>query len=295
MKLIRSAVVLAGGLIAIFVTGNAVLAFTATRPRLQARLFGQKPRAELLPDALGLDYEQVAYGDGLWGWWIPAPRSKGNVVVVHGYGISEEQIKFAPEPLLSFAATLRDLGFSSLLINLGYATRTHPYSGGGAEADDIMQAVDWLHQAHPAPVALWGFSAGGHDALVAAAKDPRVVGVAVDSAFAHTGEIVQQQAARILKAPHWLFVLSPLFLKTFGGRDLDVADVWASSLRKPVLIIHGVADEAINASEAQRLRAVTNGDIWIVPEAGHVDAYRVATDDYVAHAKAFLRCLETTA
>ncbi|MEY2426518.1 MAG: hypothetical protein QOI61_2090 [Actinomycetota bacterium] len=295
MNLTWVAVAFAGGLVVLLVIGNSLVAFIATRPRLQARLFGQTNRAELQPEALGLGYEHVEYGDGLWGWWIPARRSTTNVVLVHGFGLSAEPIKFAPEPLLGFAATLGDLGFSSLVINLGYATGTHPYSGGGAEADDIVQAVDWLEQRHSAPVAVWGFSAGGHDALVAAAKDTRIMGVAVDSAFTHTGEIVQQQAARTLKAPRWLFVLTPLFLKAFGGRDLDVAAVWASSPRKPTLIIHGASDEAIDPSEAHRLQTITNGDIWIVPAAGHVDSYRVATEDYAAHASAFLRSFEAHA
>src|SRR4029077_11327670 len=114
-----------------------------------------------------------------------------------------------PEPLLPLAAALHVMGYSSLIINLGYATGAHHYTGGRAEARDIGRAVAWLSKRRCGPVVVWGFSAGAHDALIAAAMTKDVAGVAADSAFVNTGQIVQQQAAIVLHLPRSFLFLTP--------------------------------------------------------------------------------------
>jgi len=279
----------AGGILgALILLLNVVSAFMATRPALQARLFGQNNRHARTPEDIGVPYERVSYGTKRWGWWIPAKHSKGAVILVHGFGLSEEPIRFAPEPLVPFAGALHAHGFSTLLINLGYATGAHHYTGGRSEAADIADAVDWLSERRCAPVVVWGFSAGGHDALIAAAKTPGIAGVAADSAFVDTAEIVQQQAAIVVHLPRPFLALTPWLFSVFGGRDVDVGRAWQREPKKPALIIHGAADSSISPSNARRLEKITGGDLWMVDGADHVDAYNVAQVEYVSRATAFL-------
>src|SRR5688572_3068811 len=111
----------------LFLVLNSLAAFMATRPALQARLFGSPDRRPQDPEDIGLPYERVTYASDRWGWWIPAESSKGVVVIVHGFGLSKEPIRFAPQPLVQFAGDLYARGFSTFLINLGYATGAHHY------------------------------------------------------------------------------------------------------------------------------------------------------------------------
>jgi fermentation-respiration switch protein FrsA (DUF1100 family) len=272
---------------ALVLVGNVAAGFMATRPRLQARLFGQNNTESLRPEDIGLPYERVDYAPGLWGWWIPATEGVATAVLVHGFGLSDEPIVCAPEPLLAFAASLRAHRINSLVVNLGYATGTHSFSGGRREARDIAQAARWATDRAGVPVVLWGFSAGGHDALIAATTEG-VAGVAADSAYADTARVVRQQAARTVGLPEWLFAFTPWSFRLFGGRDVSVRRVWPRSNAVPALLIHGTNDEAIAPAQAEVLGAITGGEVWMVAGAGHVDAYRVATDEYVARAVAFI-------
>jgi pimeloyl-ACP methyl ester carboxylesterase len=284
----RLVLIVGGTLAALVLVLNVLSAFIATRPALQSRLFGQNKRDPQSPEDLGLPFERVTYGKGLWGWWIPAERQKGVVVMVHGFGLSDAPIRFGPAPLVPLAGALRPHGFSSLIINLGYATGAHHYTGGRKEAADIDQAVKWLLDRKCAPVAVWGFSAGGHDALIAAAANDGITGVAADSAFVDTGEIVKQQAALTVHLPRAFLSLTPRLFSAFGGRDVDVGHAWERARRKPVLLIHGVADTSISPSNSRRLAKITDGELWIVDGAAHTEAYNVEPDEYVARALMFL-------
>jgi uncharacterized protein len=189
-----------------------------------------------------------------------------------------------------FAADLHKLGYSSLMINLGYATGAHRYTGGAEEANDISTAVAWLKKEHGCGRAVvWGFSAGGHDSLIAGAKEDDIAGVVSDSAFANTGEIVKQQAAIAVHLPQPFLALTPSLFGLFGAREVDVASAWEGAERKPVLVIHGDADEAIAPENGRRIAEATGGELWMVEGADHTDAYDVAKEEYITRMRAFLR------
>jgi hypothetical protein len=272
----------------LFVVLNVASAYIATRPPLQARLFKPDKGEEQRPTDAGLDYERVEYGDGLKAWWMPAKRPRAAVVVVHGFNLTDDPIRFPSEPYIPFAADLHEMRVSVLAINLGYANGVHKWTGGRAEAADIGSAVDWVRSKGCDDVVVWGFSAGAHDALVAAAKNDDIAGVVADSAFAHSGEIVKQQSARTVGLPEPFLVLSQPLFRLFGARDVDVASVWRGADEKPVLVIHGDADTAISPSNARRIADATDGELWMVEGADHTDAYNVEKKEYVKRAREFI-------
>lgn len=288
----RSRLVLVGGIGGVLlVVLNVGSAFIATRPSVQVRLFGGDDGDGPRGDAM--DAERVEYGPGRTAWWMPAERSSAVVVIVHGFNLSAEPIMDDPAPILPFARALRRHGYSCLLVNLGYATGAHRYTGGREEARDIDRAVAWAKAEAAGPIALWGFSDGGHHALVAAATNDDIAGVATDSAFADTGEIVQQQAALVVHLPKLLLSLVPPSFRALGGADLDVGDAWTAT-GKPVLVVHGTEDTAISPTEAMRLGRITGGEVWMVDGADHVDAFRVDEGRYMDRALAFLGRISRT-
>lgn len=283
--------VLVGALGLLLILVNVASAFVATRPNLQARLFGQNNQEAHTPADVGLRYERVEYAKDRWGWWVHAEHARGVVIIVHGFGLSKEPIRFAPEPLMPVVGALHARSFDALVINLGYATGAHHYTGGRAEAADIAGAVAWLSERGCHPAVVWGFSAGAHDALIAAAKTKGIAAVVADSAFVDTGEIVKQQAALAVHLPRPFLSLTPWLFRVFGGRDLDVEAVWEHASPKPALIIHGNADSAISPANAHRLAKITGGELWMVDGAGHTDAYKVAGSEYTSRGITFLEGL----
>ncbi|EIM05945.1 alpha/beta hydrolase, partial [Planococcus antarcticus DSM 14505] len=58
----------------------------------------------------------------------------------------------------------------------------------------------------------------------------------------------------------------------------------------PFFIIHGEADELVPTSMAKELYEAAGGDkmFWTVPDAGHVKAYTIATQEYQERLKGFI-------
>ena len=106
---------------------NLAAAMIASRPKL-LRMFGWVSAENMTPLTLGLDFEDIEYQPGSRAWWIPAPDPRATVVIVHGLETSRDPRTTDPGRRLALSAALTDAGIASLVINLGYATDSHPYS-----------------------------------------------------------------------------------------------------------------------------------------------------------------------
>jgi fermentation-respiration switch protein FrsA (DUF1100 family) len=193
--------------------------------------------------------------------------------------------------MLELAAAFHSWGYNSMIINLGYTTGAHPFSGGRAEADDIDLAVRWAKNKTPAPIVLWGFSAGGSSALLAASDGARVVAVAADSAFANAGLVIRQQAAKVTHLPAAVFALVPTIMSAIaspGPTDLSPT-LHQRPITVPVLLIQGTKDKAIPPSNLNTLQRDTGGTAWAVPGADHIKSFQTDQTGYLDHANAFLR------
>lgn len=244
----------------------------------------------------GLDYERIglATDDGvpLVGWWVPAEEARGTVVFLHGYGASKAQ-SLAVLPFLHRA------GYHVLTFDF----RAHGESGGTyttvglEEARDVRAAVEWLRgrpEAATDRVALFGWSMGGAAALIAAPDLPEVEAVITDSTFARLDNVVSHSLSAFTGLPHRPFgTLSILFASWMAHRSVtDNEPVgFAQHLGRPLLVIQGDRDPIARAeSDGEPLARAAGvfGELWIVPEADHVNARRADPAAYEARVVEFL-------
>lgn len=221
----------------------------------------------LTPEALGEPFgraEAVEFeatdGTPIAGWFIaPLTPDLPVVVVAHGLGANSGN-------QLLVARRMVDAGLGVLAIDL----RAHGRSAGQLasfgirERHDVLGAVRWLRMRADVagPVGVVGISQGGAAALAAAATDSAegraIAAVAVVSTYGDLGRLMQELSYRQFPGPlGWLvrqvgFPLAELHsgvpLRRF--RPADAADrLWP----RPLLVVHGTADELIPASEGRRL------------------------------------------
>jgi len=265
---------------------NLTAAVVASRPKL-LRLFGWVSPENATPSDFGLDFEDVEYQPGSHAWWIQAPDARAAVVIVHGLETSEDPRTTDPGRRLALAAALSDAGIGSLVINLGYATGSHPYSAGRLEADDVKAAVRWINRRVLTPTALFGASAGGHSVIAAGGDDIGVFAVVTDCAFVNGAEVIVDQTAQLTSLPLSAFFMVPAFMRLLNGvGPLDLSS--GPSTTVPMFHIHAGSDSAIDVSNAHRLADSTAGETWIVKGADHVECYESDPAAYLERVLGFL-------
>lgn len=266
---------------------STVLAALATKPKLAARAFGGEPNPSRHPSDLGLDATEVDDVPGCPAWWIPADDGRASVVIVHGFEPTSDPRATDPAPRLELAALLHDAGYHCFVLSLGYSTGSHLHSGGMLEADDIAAAVAWCKEAAGVPVAVVGFSAGGH-AAVTATDRMDAFAVVTDSAFTDFGGVVIAQGSEVLSVPPWLFAPVRRVMKLATGFwPVDLGS-WRVDRTIPMMHIHGDADKAIHLSELARMSDATTGDTLVIDGADHLESLLVNRDLYSSTLLAFL-------
>lgn len=254
---------------------------------MAARVFGGEPSPVRHPSELDLDADDVEYAPGCTAWWIPAADAVASVVIVHGFDTGDDPRATDPGPRLELAAILGESGYNCLVISLGYGAGVHLHSGGALEADDIAAAVKWAGARADVPVAVIGFSAGGH-AAVTATDRMHVFAVVTDGSFTNFGQIVIEQGVEALSAPAWMFRPVRHVMKLATGRaPVDLA-AWPVDTSMPMLHIHGEADTAISFDNLARLAAVTGGETLEVADADHNQSIFVDAERYTGTMLSFL-------
>ena len=130
----RLALVVVAGL-AVFVFGWAPYWLAGIATTRRVHLQATRENAGLTPKSFDLPYEDVTFSapDGvpLKGWWVPAPESRGTVVLVHGLNRSRiEMVKKVP--------FLHRQGWNALLFDL----RHHGESGGAVSSFGFFEKQD---------------------------------------------------------------------------------------------------------------------------------------------------------
>ncbi|MFB6259305.1 MAG: alpha/beta hydrolase, partial [Thiohalorhabdaceae bacterium] len=229
----------------------------------------------LNPGTLGLAYEEVRIDDGkgpvLKGWYLPAEsdRVAGSVLFLHG------NAQNVSNHLLS-VDWLPERGFNVLLIDYrGYGASEGVATLSGA-ATDARRALAYLAEREDEgiPLAVLGQSLGGGLAPYAVSGSPyrpRVEAVILDSAFAGFRRIAREKLDAFWLTWPLQVPLSWTISNGYSGVR-HVADL--SPI--PVLVIHGEADRVVPAEHGRSLFAAAREPkaLWLVPEAGHIQALR---------------------
>jgi pimeloyl-ACP methyl ester carboxylesterase len=248
------------------------------------------------PADKGLAYEDVSFTSlnknlTLWGWFLPAERSDRVIIMVHGNGGNRNA---EGSGALDIAGELVGHGFNVLMFDLHGSGESegNTVSGGYYEREDLEGAVDYVGERGFEKIGVLGFSLGAVTALLAAAEDQEIDAVVSDSAFADLNDIIEPEFAKRTHAPK--FFLHPILfmVKIIYGVDFTAirpVAVVAQIAPRPILFIHGEADDMIPADHARRLlEASGNPDniLWIVP-GGHTSAYHDYPAEFIDRVTAF--------
>ncbi len=199
------------------------------------------------------------------------------VVLCHGFPVG-------PLDARQSAGTFPEL-VDRIANEMGWAAMTFTFRGcGHSEGDfalggwlsDLRAAVEHLvAEAHPSGVWLVGTGAGGSLAIVVAADDPRVKGVAALAAHADFDDWSAQPRRFLDHAREIGAVRTPGFPANTEqwARDLRTVHPITAATRfapRPLLLVHGDDDESVPPTDA-RLLAEAHGaaELRLIGGAGH--------------------------
>ncbi len=217
-------------------------------------------------------------------WLVPAgPNAKGTVLILHGVGES----KIAGLPL---AKALHERGYNAFL----YDSRRHGDSGGTYctygfyEKYDAASAINQLvcrTDIRVGNIGVFGSSMGAAVAIQLAGIDPRIKAIVAESGFATLRSVFDDYQKRMIKLP--FHYLRNLVIR----RSEAIAEYKASAvspleavktIRIPLLIAHGTADDRIKSSYSELLYQQASGpkELWLLPNARHHNMAEVGGDEY---------------
>lgn len=249
-----------------------------------------------------MSYEPVRFSatDGvlLDGWFIPAQGSKDTVLICHG--ISANKGNF-----LGFVPFLHRAGFNVFIFDFrGHGDSPgHTISFGYYEARDVRGAVKYLsNRSDTKNIIGYGFSMGGSSLLHAMPDLPTLRGVVVDSTFADMTLLSQEQMTFL---PGTMRDILMSTLDFWTRRELGTPIAFIAPRRhigvispRPLLIIHGTADDLIPPSQATLNFAAAGQprELWLVRGAGHIEPMYVQGKEYQSRVIKFLKqCVKAPA
>ena len=198
--------------------------------------------------------------------------TKATIVLSHGYGGNQDE-------LLPTASALHDAGFSVFTYDLrGCGQSAGAVTFGAREQDDLRSVIDYLTtrlDVDANRIGALGFSMGASTTIMAAARDPRIKAVVDDSGWSDVYHWLKPSIRAVFIRPGDRF--SALSLK-FAELRADIAldhlkpkeDI-ARIAPRPLLIIHGTADESVppGDSEENFASAREPKELWTIEGARH--------------------------
>lgn len=286
-------VCLALGAFALYAAVCAAIADRFTRSRRVA-----SSEAGSNDAAAGLAADQVHFParDGrarIEAWYLAAKPRRAAVVFVHGKDARRgDELK---APTLALARRLVDSGVSVLMIDLrGHGSSSASrLSYGQLERYDVLGAVDWLlDRGYPSDaIGVLGGSMGAATALLAAADEPMLRALVVDSPFADFAEMIERQYRKLSGGlPNWLLPGALLIGRWLSGtqlRRICPLQAAATLRERAVLVIHSSDDRFIPVQDGHRIAAACGGELWVTDGPGHLGSYRNAPRAYEERVVAF--------
>jgi fermentation-respiration switch protein FrsA (DUF1100 family) len=252
------------------------------------------------PSSFGLSYRDITFQSRddhllLRGWFIPGILPNGHLTVertiiqVHGANSNRAMV-------LNISTALAQHGIAVLTFDSRGNGESAPAPAGGGyfEQRDILGAVDFLRSGplpypelgRPHAIGGWGISVGGVALIYAAAQEPAIRAVVIDSAYATMGEYMERAFG-----PYFIFIPGARFTSMmFYGIDyasVRPVEVIAKIAPRPIFLIQGAADTVILPSNMAELAAAASAapgaqvQTWLVPNAHHIQAYHLDRNTYI--------------
>jgi dipeptidyl aminopeptidase/acylaminoacyl peptidase len=274
----------------VYIALSAYAGHTLTTPKRifepeKAAVFAIAPEEVKFPAADGLE---------IAGWFIPAAAGDKALILIHGRNVSRTQ-NFDGE-FAEFGAAMQRRGFAVLTIDL----RGHGQSAdarctfGLTERRDVIGAFNWLKQRgyQADKIAILGVSLGAAAAIGAAADDPEIGVLVLDSGFAEIYPIMQLLWSSGSGLPGIFMPSTLLFGHWLTGYDLTSARPVKELERmapRPILIIHSVLDPETPVEHAYQLRAAApSSEYWETTAAKHAMNYNDNPQAYIDKVADFL-------
>lgn len=232
-------------------------------------------------------------GVPLSGWYLP--RAGSPVTIIYCHGLFRSRLE-----MLDRAEKFWQAGYAGLLLDF----RRHGKSGGELtsmgylERQDIIGAVHYLRDSLrvQSPIAVYGVSMGAAAALLAAAEEPAISGLIIDSSFLSFDETIVHHAKNWLHLPRFPIVDELILLTKwragFSTEDFDLRRAVQKIGDRPILFIAGGADTRMPPEIAQTLYHAspsTHKNILIIPQATHGKAFNT---DPETCTQAIVSCLQ---
>ena len=204
---------------------------------------------------------------------------------MHGKGARRgDELK---APTLALARRLVASGVSVLMIDLrghGSSSASRLSYGHSSVTMCSARSTGCSSAVSGRAIGVLGGSMGASTALLAAADEPMLRALVVDSPFADFAEMIERQYRKLSGGlPSWLLPGALLIGRWLSGTELRrVCPLRAAAtLRgRPVLVIHGSADRFIPVQDAHRIAATCGGELWVTDGPGHLGSYRCAPQLY---------------
>jgi len=275
--------------IIVFIVFPTGVSYLLTNGRFRFPERGAKTPAEA-----GLEITSAGFtsddGIPLKGWWSPGDAQKPVIIFAHGLNRSRLE-------LLDQAAESNKRGYGVLLFDY----RNHGESGNGYttlgihESRDVCAAKEFVKQrAGGRPVVLWGISLGASTAILGAKRCGGFAAIISDSAFLSFRETIAHHFRLVFPLPSFPIAnLIILITSLRVGFDPDEGDVEAAvrEVGIPILFIAGGRDERMPPELAQRMlkaAAHSQKELFLVPDAGHGDAFETDRNGYLNSVYRFL-------
>lgn len=258
----------------------APLIFSHILTHANSRPSDREIKTNALKAEIAFQEVQFTSADGvkLSGWYLPHENSPVTIVYCHGLFRSRLE-------MLERAEEFLQQGYAGLLMDF----RSHGKSSeamtsmGYLERFDIIGAVHYLQDSLQiqTPIVVYGVSMGAAAALLAAADEPKIAGLIIDSSFLSFDETITHHAKLFFNLPKFP-VASALILFTewrvgFTPEAFDLQRAVQKIGDRPILFIAGGEDTRMPPEIAQTLYAVspsTHKNIVIIPQASHGAAFR---------------------
>ena len=277
----RSIGLLALGLLALAVAGVYGVGWQLSRP----------VPADVGSAPVALQAEPVAFrsesGSTIHGWFSRGVPHGGAVLLLPG-------IRANRRSMLGRAELLHAAGYSTLAIDF-QATGESPgdiITFGWRERLDVLAAVAMLSQRLPEEsIGIIGTSLGGA-ATVFAAPALDVQAVVLEAVYPSIDVAVENRLR--MRLGRLGAAVTPLLLLQLRPRlgvsssDLKPIDHIAG-LAAPILIIGGIDDHHTTVADTQRLYEAASQpkELWLIPNAAHVDYLNAGAEDYRRRVLAF--------
>ncbi len=254
---------------------------------------GDHPQFDDTPSSYHVEYQDVQFparGDEtqIAAWYLPNDESTRAVILVHGRDASKQNA--ISGNLVKLAASLHEAGFSVLMIDMrGHGeSEGDRYSFGVYERRDVLGAVDFLLSQGVAPgsIGVHGLSMGGGAAMGAAAEEPAIGALGLESTFADLNPLIEEQWENESGMP--MFVLPGVFLmnQILYGYDLRAVQPVKEIVQvppRPILIMHCETDELVGMWHAETLlEAVPSAQSATFEACEHAEIYRDYPEEYEA-------------